>query len=656
MATLLENYKGKSDGSVLTAVEWNNCMSAIENGIEAAKSGADSDSTGILYTDDGSTVLQSTSKNTNLVAYKNIQIKSKNGKLIYDTTSTIANGGDNEIQVIAKVKDTVESTGYEKDDHADEIHEIRRFRIKPYDTPRPTDRTQKTEGFLALDTSGLEDTRGTSEEDFEIRSYTTNVPDSEITLSKTQYRNLVTKSRGIELRQVEAGGIALQSCGFDNHSDQVFDSGHHYENKIKFESSRVKPITEGLYEDGSISDREAYVKDGKWIKGGKGMEYATFNNVHTSIFTKDYRFNQDGIIRAVTRGDLVESPTSGKVDYPTQNDDFKDIISEDPHNNATVKSITKTAYSFNGGKNRHTKITSGGNLELQTNVTYHWVLTTQPEGEGAEIQTLAGNEASCSIIGAIYNSEDFKDANVSYNIGVTYKIGEGYYKLEEIESPEITIKSDADVTLKSDDDVILNAKDCVKLEAPEIILTGTNLVSFSTTPKIVALSKKFTKSAKLESNNTQLVIGILNNTPKTSWYNKNTGKMTIICDILYINSEEQYIPITATNQVNENTALFVDQQGTPAELDTTYFIIIDGAAHSIKTKNKSAVIGKNGAVLCTESDYPNTIFKPNDYQPTIEDGQEIKPESIAEGDSCNLSEIITLVKYMKITKPEIFGT
>lgn len=102
------------------------------------------------------------------------------------------------------------------------------------------------------------------------------------------------------------GGIALQPCGSDPNG---------YENKIKFESSRQSP----LYADTPLYDTE----------GGQGLEFGTFNNIHTSLFTEDYRFNEKGIVYAVTRGEPVLDSDSGKYDYPTSPDDFKDIIDDE---------------------------------------------------------------------------------------------------------------------------------------------------------------------------------------------------------------------------------------------------------------------------------------------------------------------------------------
>lgn len=119
-----------------------------------------------------------------------------------------------------------------------------------------------------------------------------------ITVNKAQNTRgyLKVRAQAIDLRCEDDGGIALQPKGSDG-------SGH--ENKIKFEHN-----------------------------GGDGKEFGTFNTEKTSIFTDEYRFNESGKVYAVTRGALQTTyktpgdPNSGikKIDYPTQSDDFKDII------------------------------------------------------------------------------------------------------------------------------------------------------------------------------------------------------------------------------------------------------------------------------------------------------------------------------------------
>jgi hypothetical protein len=116
-----------------------------------------------------------------------------------------------------------------------------------------------------------------------------------------EYAELKLEARNIDLRCFGHGGIALQPCGTD---------GDDFENKIKFESSRTAALDS---QNPTYSD-----------EGGKGLEFGTFNNEHSSLFTKDYRFNKNGVVYAVTRG--TPTTVDGKFDYPTQTDDFKDIV------------------------------------------------------------------------------------------------------------------------------------------------------------------------------------------------------------------------------------------------------------------------------------------------------------------------------------------
>ena len=74
---------------------------------------------------------------------------------------------------------------------------------------------------------------------------------------------LKVRAQAIDLRCEEHGGIALQPKGQDGQGNM---------NKIKFEHG-----------------------------GGDGLEFGTFNTEHTSIFTGDYRFNKDGVIRLAER-------------------------------------------------------------------------------------------------------------------------------------------------------------------------------------------------------------------------------------------------------------------------------------------------------------------------------------------------------------------
>lgn len=156
-------------------------------------------------------------------------------------------------------------------------------------------------------------------------------------------------ARAWDIRCEDHGGIALQPAGED---------GEGKENKIKFESDRITPITE----------------NGKYSgEGGTGLEFGTFNTEKTSIFTNEYRFNTKGKIIPSVRKEYYKAAdgkyyiqktvgeetnfvevtfeagyegqegihmheiipthkettlTIVKADYLTQSDDFKDSLDE----------------------------------------------------------------------------------------------------------------------------------------------------------------------------------------------------------------------------------------------------------------------------------------------------------------------------------------
>lgn len=125
-----------------------------------------------------------------------------------------------------------------------------------------------------------------------------NVFDMNINSGKNTKGYLKVRAQAIDLRCEDHGGVALQPKGFD--------SDNHM-NKIKFEHG-----------------------------GGDGLEFGTFNTEHTSLFTGDYRFNKNGVIKLATRqtevsdkADANDATTANK--YVKQLDDFYDIIdSNDP--------------------------------------------------------------------------------------------------------------------------------------------------------------------------------------------------------------------------------------------------------------------------------------------------------------------------------------
>ena len=141
-----------------------------------------------------------------------------------------------------------------------------------------------------------------------------------------EWAELKINSRNLDLRCHEHGGIALQIAGKDKNGN---------ENKIKFESDRTNSISEeGTYNG----------------EGGKGLEFGTFNNLHSSLYTGDYRFRGKGLVYGVTRDAPV--PQGDKTDYITQTgsslvNDFKDPINESTPR-ATWNQIIDAANKCNG--------------------------------------------------------------------------------------------------------------------------------------------------------------------------------------------------------------------------------------------------------------------------------------------------------------------
>lgn len=127
------------------------------------------------------------------------------------------------------------------------------------------------------------------------------VLDLNVNRGKNQKGYLKVRAQAIDLRCEDHGGVALQPKGYD---------GQSHMNKIKFEHG-----------------------------GGDGLEFGTFNTEKSSLYTNEYRFKKNGILKLATRAMLDNTPESGdgngKYDgidetthysYQKQADDFYDIV------------------------------------------------------------------------------------------------------------------------------------------------------------------------------------------------------------------------------------------------------------------------------------------------------------------------------------------
>ena len=179
----------------------------------------------------------------------------------------------------------------------------------------------------------------------DVKILTGNTLDKNTSSERDERGYLKVRAQAIDLRCEKHGGIALQPKGYDS-------EGHM--NKIKFEHG-----------------------------GGDGLEFGTFNTDKTSLFTNEYRFNREGVWKMATRTteasgkDIIDErenglqglPATAALKYVKQADDFYDIINPSDEQ-CTTKDIIKTAYAMNGHPCVHTKITSGGNLEIGTSLKY----------------------------------------------------------------------------------------------------------------------------------------------------------------------------------------------------------------------------------------------------------------------------------------------
>lgn len=286
-------YVAKQTGDQLSATEWNNLAQDVDAAVDAINNGGTSGGGSSEY------ITLSTKGNVELSSPKHINIEP--AQQTYDNGAWTGNAGD--IQI--KPGDDISLYSSHRGSKTDEVS------VKVLDDSDHPVKLQIQAGEITLQAKQRnltkakdENTGEESENDYQYADDQANVFDINVTTEYKPNRGTGSKKSGkgylkvraqaIDLRCEQAGGIALQPKGDDG-------SGH--ENKIKFEHN-----------------------------GGDGLEFGTFNTDKTSIFTNEYRFNEDGVVYAVTRGTPTvqsykeDGVTPKKTDYPTQADDFKDIL------------------------------------------------------------------------------------------------------------------------------------------------------------------------------------------------------------------------------------------------------------------------------------------------------------------------------------------
>ena len=420
-----QTFTQKSNGDTLSASEWNNLTSYINTAVDAINNGAASggaiDTNGVISVSSKGNVTVSSNKNVNVEPAWSNNVSGYSG-----------NYGD----VAIKPGDDIQFCSHHR-----EPKKRDKVVIKNLDGSDNPVKLEVHTGELTLSTKGKAATRkknNTTGEDIsnqalfdktgddkvmDVRIVTGVTLDENTNNERDERGYLKVRAQAIDLRCEKHGGIALQPKGYDGVGNM---------NKIKFEHG-----------------------------GGDGLEFGTFNTDKTSIFTNEYRFNREGIWKMATRetqasgktilderdGGLQGLPATSAYKYVKQADDFYDIISNDDEQ-CTTKDIIKTAFAMNGGKDRHTKITNKGAIEIATNPTYTITIEEAPvePATATAISTISTKIASLDSVAAgdVFNEGDFTALPVAATV---YTNGTQYFSFTEVAAPSIKIESGAELKL-----------------------------------------------------------------------------------------------------------------------------------------------------------------------------------------------------------------
>ena len=420
-----QTFTQKSNGDTLSASEWNNLTGYINTAVDAINNGAASggaiDTNGVISVSSKGNVTVSSNKNVNVEPAWSNNVSGYSG-----------NYGD----VAIKPGDDIQFCSHHR-----EPKKRDKVVIKNLDGSDNPVKLEVHTGELTLSTKGKAATRkknNTTGEDIsnqalfdktgddkvmDVRIVTGVTLDENTNNERDERGYLKVRAQAIDLRCEKHGGIALQPKGYDGVGNM---------NKIKFEHG-----------------------------GGDGLEFGTFNTDKTSIFTNEYRFNREGIWKMATRetqasgktildereGGLQGLPATAAYKYVKQADDFYDIISNDDEQ-CTTKDIIKTAFAMNGGKDRHTKITNKGAIEIATNPTYTITIEEAPvePATATAISTISTKIASLDSVAAgdVFNEGDFTALPVAATV---YTNGTQYFSFTEVAAPSIKIESGAELKL-----------------------------------------------------------------------------------------------------------------------------------------------------------------------------------------------------------------
>jgi hypothetical protein len=391
-----QTFIQKSNGDTLSATEWNNLTSYVNTAVDAINAGGSSSAGG---SGDSHVSFDSSGKH-------NLTIGTTASDQYLDGGET--KGGKINIEAVSDIQlkpgdDIIMYSHHRAQDKQDEVS------VKVTDGNDIPVKLQVNAADIVLTTKD----KATKSDELNIA----------VNSAANTRGYLKVRAQAIDLRCERHGGVALQPKGYDS-------DGHM--NKIKFEHG-----------------------------GGDGLEFGTFNTEKTSIFTDEYRFNKDGVWKMATRqttdsgktiqdekeGGLGVLPATGALKYVKQADDFYDIIAQDDEQ-CTTKDIIKTAYAMNGGKDRHTKITNKGAIEIATNPTYTIAIEEAPvePATATAISTISTKIAALDSVtaGDTFNEGDFTALPVAATV---YTNGTQYFSFTEVAAPSIKIESGSELKL-----------------------------------------------------------------------------------------------------------------------------------------------------------------------------------------------------------------
>ena len=412
------NFQNKSTGDTLQASEWNQVVSKIDELVEAESGnggGTPIDSSGVISV--------SNKGNVTLGSNKNVNIEPAYGS---NVQGDIALKPGDDIQFCShhrepKKRDKIVVKNIDGSDNPVKMQVVAgEIDLAVGTASNPKTATKKKDKTTGNDTSDplfkVDDAKV-----LDVRVLTGATLDPDTVNEREERGYLKVRAQAIDLRCEKHGGIALQPKGYDGDGNM---------NKIKFEHG-----------------------------GGDGLEFGTFNTEKSSLYTDEYRFKRDGIWKMATRQTTPNAKTvyddntpAGKsstaaVKFVKQADDFYDIIDINDEQ-CTTKDIIKTAFSLNGHKSRHTKVTNSGAIEIATLETYVVVIEETPADLSGvvDINTISTEIGGIGVVavGDVFNEKDFEQIPIA---GTIYTNGTQYFSFTIVPAPNIKLDSGGELKL-----------------------------------------------------------------------------------------------------------------------------------------------------------------------------------------------------------------